>query len=1181
MPLSEVEVDDWETPVEFSPAERLAQNTGDTYVPSLDDFDQDDLGDLLGDDDAIDDVFEDGDIAKNDTSSAEPVLMDEDEAAVVGEMSAPAVTDPEGIEPFDASLFDGDLGEESSELAPELVVVDSEIDSAVADVDTDDLDFDADGLDGLLDDGEEFYDDSELEVSDATTVIEDKELTFDAVSLEELSEDADVVAEADLDIGAGFDASAENVIDDFGDLAIADHEDDLRRDLLGEEESPESTSRPTLEATETLEATDQSEPLPEEEPDAPDLAVPKASTPEAIDSNDNTALIEPEADPSAESPIPDDELLQFLGQDWQSYPGVSEITSLDEELESNSGEPAVLQPLSEEELADLEDVEDTDWFASSLDNNWPPLGDTGTALSGMDFSPNFVEEHGESGGTGQLESPQEDDFDAVDELNADLGGEWDALDGGGTETFSAIEDNAFTPLELEDEPTLAEATDPAADDFSAMDEPDDGSVLGDDGFEALAMDDVDNFDAESMDMAAIADVGLDPLETMEFSTDDIDFELNESASPEDETLSDISGEAIVDVDTEPAMAAEQPDFTTLPDPFAENLDAWMDQDNDEKEEVDLSLNPEASMPMEIADIDATESPEEAESDMLLDPFADWSDDEDSIGDLGKVDLPDLNDAGVDFADSEISTEMPLESLDIDGEDEIFGDPLTDLDEDDDTFGGFGDLDLTNLEDVTDNFLDSDSSMAGEAEALSDPFADLGDEDGVSNLGDLNVGYLSGEDSGFADDDFSVNAEVGDFSEPLVNLDGDGDVLGNLDDVTGDFSDGNMADPFADLGEDDTDISDLDLSDLGDFENDDLSMDEVSFDAAGTELGDESFADPFANLDGLDLDGEDDPQIDLSDLEASDFGDMVVDDPLAAMDDGELSMGSLGGLEFPSLGDADLEMDDDDLSSEVLNSIQELDASTAELNLPNAEGDSALGLMEELATSGDSNVDDAGLLPFSDTDDGLDFESLALESELELTDLGDNDGMVDLDFDGMDGASTFDDGWAIAADDNDGDTSDSWNDLGLGDSAEFSLADADDEDSYDSIDLDLDLDFTDAEEPLPAISLDPDAETNGDWQDLELPATDEPASDNADWEALQNTVENNAKSTNGEGLDNWAIADLDLEGLNDLGDANLGELGDLDLDSLGADDDTEDFDLFGPDDDDDDTDIFNLLFESET
>ena len=1297
MPLSEVEVDDWETPVEFSPAERLAQSAGETYVPSLDDFDQDDIGDLLGDDD-LDDIFEDSDdVSSVDDAPPEPALAEKDEAedAEVEELSAPVLADMEDDESFDAGLFDGDLTEETIEFAPESVAEQVAVDSPSAEID-DGLDLEIDELHGLLgDEGEEFFDDADLEDSDEATAIEDKELRFDAADLEGLAESADVPAEnlaiatdveidspaAEIDDGLDLEIDelhgllgdeGEEFFDDAdledSDEATAIEDKELRFDAADLEGLAESADVPAENLAIAADVDDSLGDLLGEEDttEAPDLPVPEESVSEAIASD---AEIEQEATQSAEEYIPDEELLQFLGQDWQSHPGVSEISSLDEELESelasNHGEPAILQPLTEEELADLEGVEDTDWFASSLDNDWPPLkaGDTDT-LSGIDLSSDFVEDHGESGGTGQLESPQtDDDFGAVGALDSSIAEGWESVDDFGTGGVGVVDDDAFALLGFELNPTAVEA------DFDAMDVPPDDETMGD-------------LDGSEMD-----DVGV---------------------------LGDSEGEAIAAVDPEPAITAEedQSDFTTLPDPFAEDADDWLDEDNnDPDDEVDLALNPEDSMAMDLDEnlLDEAESLDLADSDdsaALLDPFAaaDWSEDDDALDDLDGLELPALNDAGINFADGGMSAEMQLDELDADMEDEDFSDPLADLDED----TALDDLDLGDIGDLENNFDDNDISADAE---LADPFADLGEDDDVfDDVGDLDLGNLDGGAGDFDDSDISAEMQLDgldtdvedeDFSDPLADLDEDtalddldlgnigdlennfadsdisadaeladpfadleedddafddvgdldlgnlegddgGDLdLGNLDGGAGDFADSDistdaeLADPFADLGEDDDafdNLGDLDLGNVGDLENDfadndisidaeneglsesfadleendelfndagdlglgnlddvdsdfadgDMSMAGMQLDSLDMDTGDDDLsADPFANLDDLDLGEEEDSLGDLGDLDSADLDDMTDDDALADMGDDDLSMGSLGSLELPDMGDADEDMedgDDDFLSAEVLDSIKDLDASTAELGLSNPEDNSVLGVMDSLAAFEESSLEDADLLSFEDTDDELDFESLALESELELTELSDTDdgnGAANFSLDDMDSDLAFDE-LAIAADDADGEnTEGSWNDLDLGDSEDFSLPDLE-EDSNASIDLDFDRGFTDEEESLPAIALETDK--SGDWQDLDQPATAThgPASDNADWDALQNTVVHDSKSTSGQEFDNWAIANL--EGLNDLGDADLGKLGNFDLDSLESDESNEDFDLFGSDDD---TDSFNRLFESET
>ncbi|MGB2926774.1 MAG: hypothetical protein WBB82_15855 [Limnothrix sp.] len=1317
MPLSEVEVDDWETPVEMSPAERLAQNTEEAYIPDLDDFDQDDLEDLLGDDDA--------DVADTFAESEPRAIELEDDAGVDDTFAEP-----------ETNAF---------EIADEAPIV-LEASADLAEMTHNELVIDTSDLSDLLDENGEIFDETDLESDDeeVATILEDQELHFDGVALEEMAATSGLATDFSSENIANHAAlnPDETLEEPFADTTIIDDFDDDLGDLLEADtteialdpnleieadaveldddaapdisefvlpstdlsasitattelaiEAPALDAEPPEALAETLDILEATEPDLEGldldvEAIAPDLAAEElfADEPTELDADDDDDLdvsefvlseadlsasvaattelaieaptldTEPpevlaealealeEAEPNLEAlnteaiapalteeadelasleqigdqSIPDEELLNLLGQNWQSHPDVAEITSLDDELDPDAA-PAQLQPLSKEELATLENVEDIDWLASTLDDDWQPL-DAGNDVDpfadlsldlNSDAVDNSTDTEEDFGDLGQLGSV-DDDWQPLDEEASFFSRATTAND---DETLASL-DLDLDSAETRDAPavddsesvTVSDLADEDEGDFGALQDIDDRSESTSEVVDDFAEIETDRAEPDNLDLDSKLDAegDLTPLDTLDFSGEP-DFDAPE-LSAVTETYLDLEpmlddGEVFGANDND-TLAVAQTDEIQLDDEFEIPDFSTNDSETDEDDVF-------AALDLPVAELDLDQAEEESSTESFADEddfdFADLDLDAEEQGD---IDVGDLDAALLEDNENVFDSEAGEDSLDLDSsseELELLGAEADfsadDLETDEDDVFAALDLPVAEL-----NLEQAEEESSAESFTDEDDFdfADLdldAEEQGDIDVTDLDVDPLEDNENVFGSEAGEDSLDLDLSSDELELLGAEADFETDLSDVLSEenaVTDDNfgeleqLPDPFAEPEEnwlDDDMLEDESFSGLSLNDASSVSMDALNEQEQGeadfTDFDlDEGDIDPFASLtdNEASIDGLDD--FDLSGLTDSETDALDLD---LAMSDGETELFGTG------VDDSD---NDDLLSQEVLSSIQELDQSTAKLELTDASDDEALSNID------DFSMDDIG-------GDDFDLESLALESELELADFGDLEPATsgeNLDFE----LGALNDGAIADLDSNEStDDDDNWVDLGLEDNEVedgFTMPAPDDEESADPLDLDTDLDLdlssdlldfdldvnTDSEDLsdislMPNFDLDdetPDLETKDDWQDLDLAPTDASANDDDNWQDLETTTAPaldagdvaHSKDEKSAQDDNWAIADL--EGLGNFGDADLGEFGDFDLESLEMDDDADsDFSLFGDDDSDDD--FSKALLESET
>jgi hypothetical protein len=587
-------------------------------------------------------------------------------------------------------------------------------------------------------------------------------------------------------------------------------------------------------------------------------------TDEAIETTEDPAAVSPvepvltenvetAVDGSPLDNIDDSELLDFLGQDWRSNPEVAEITSLDED----GSEPILIQPLTEEELATLEEVED-------MDDDWQPLGMSDKSFSGLrDLG--FDTDHDEEEVPSFAAEIGGDDFD--NELDDD----WQPLNLDGT---AATEMSSFALGELTnpDSPTglLALELDDGEDDdafdgdtFTTATETDFDAALDDADLDLAMADSPESFD------------DLDGIDLDETNLDQTNFDADLSMDAGD-NFGDMDD--FDDTDVELAMMEEEGDANMSGDSGSlgslndavgnsdldmESFDSSMDGLNDDLDGMDLDgLEMEDPLDLGADELDLLEEEDsifgksESEAiapaaDLLPDPFSEdndtWLNDdldpdvnalEDNDNDLGDMAIDPLGDLDLgdtigepDFSgDLNADMEMNLDSLDLAMDDAPAVNPFAiDALGDDELFSqdvmsSIQELDASTASLEADNFDLSDNSIfAGLEESIErdtqdhptkeTSMADLFSSDGEL---DLDMDSLALESS----------LELNDFS----------DFGGNTTDDLADFSFGD--DLLKDLStneaiapdlpnpiEDSLDNMDLDLG----IETDDLMGGDSDFD----------------------------------------------------------------------------------------------------------------------------------------------------------------------------------------------------------------------------------------------------------------------------------------------------------------------------------------------------------------
>ncbi|AFY37166.1 hypothetical protein Lepto7376_0769 [[Leptolyngbya] sp. PCC 7376] len=1232
-PFSDVEIDDWETPQEMSPAQRLSQAaSSETYIPTLSDFERDDEGatdeldDLL--DDGLDDLLENDvdPVALEEEKSLEPdeLLADDNDDAAIAENEAITESEEASVE-FDefAAISEEDLPEEVlGDLLHEPEEPDGEI-TAISlgpkSILSESPDTDAEDLDDLLPDTDPVMDmpiEEEGELNDISDVESTEKLNIEATS--EAVDLSDINIPEEAAIALESDAEEE---ESEGSSATIPQDNTMSHEAIALE--PQAPPVDELLEAATAVTPEVTEKLLEETLEAPTDTEPEKEL-------ETASVQEAEAAQVAAKPIDDEELLNFIGEDWQFHPDVAEISSLDDMPEDG---PVLVKPLSEEELEALEDIdEDIDLLSSAIDDDWEPLNIDSSHTQNLESFDLILNEDEQSvvpsGATPNSDAREEvahssglDNWEAVGSIaevtpNTDSGtatselspidvylGDLDlgesALD---PLPIQEIEDEAIAPetplVEAEEEEETVEVAAPpteteeiaiepeSLDDVPEMDEPEAGSEI----IDPFATDTQEDISDELVSEAA------ESLESVSPALSDIEI-------PEIEAELDIEN-PIDAIDLEDVAADLE---TNLPSEAIADLGS-----------EEISASPEALDIPEI-DTDLERETKDAGNDINL---------EDMSADIG-INRPS------EIADLDLETDTSLAELEAQSAalDEIT--EFATLSDSQEEEAAIADMDASTLSELSDEAI---TNLDFTAETISDPFGEVSDDSGIdsdfdpltsSDLASLDLDDLENDvELGLGEDslDLSVGS-LGELASPSPFGLGD-DSIGSVD-LEMDPSDAAIAmdietDPFAALnvGEDDLGTADLENIDLGTIEDPFAVDDEEAASLLDTDL----------DLENLDLSDDLSLEMSTADLDELSLEDTAQD--LGLGDEPMQAIASPDDLELEGLLDIDaLESMPDDsdaitaeadlLDSEVLQSLAELDQSTANLDSGN--------LLDDFGGQNDDDIlGEAPIVSPSDNlEEELNLDPLAMADmgglENELTDSGDW-GDLGLDLETTDALSSLQEDSATTTDDSleTPSTDLDWAELNLDIGLDGTLAEAPNTDLNDledtPIDLEFDLgglnaDISTSDDGAPLAGMDVETE---DWQQLDLDDQASPAglsTQETGWESLATGA---VSETATEKSDDWAIAGLDgLENLNDndlsglenfdvealsaaeesldntttsedkdweiggldnlenLSDNDLDNLGNFNIDALELSDDDSDFSLFG-DDKDDGTDLNPFL-----